>query len=379
MSEPTYTFDGLRGVGRVELSFVPDQRVYALFGANGVGKTKCLEALFQYHLLSNQDYRLFAVKSSYGSAISVAKTAIGPSGAFTEAYIDHLTFVLDSSPRPEFAAFSLPSVFLGAGERGHVSSEEIHSGLAVGTFEQRQGRYFESIASGMRDYFSSLGMHANLEQWFVTLAQSTNPYQKSNDNRKVEIDTLLRLLNKIDNRYDPEFMEIDGANHVSLKVSGVITELRHLSTGFTSLVKLLQAIISGYANFTNEVNLTHVKGNVFIDEIESHLHVEWQSKIVLLLKELFPNTTFFIATHSPIVLSQLSECEAYSLKRRGDVVESSIIKTPNKRILSDVMVDAMGINLNQLKVARLSSDSQRGVKERLRKLLLETQGEGGDA
>ena len=38
-------FEGLRGVGTVELDLMPKQRVYTLIGTNGVGKTKTLEAL----------------------------------------------------------------------------------------------------------------------------------------------------------------------------------------------------------------------------------------------------------------------------------------------------------------------------------------------
>jgi predicted ATP-dependent endonuclease of OLD family len=267
---------------------------------------------------------------------------------------------------------SVPCVFLGAGERGHILLDTVQSGLPVGTFEQRQQRHFELLLDGMRKHFSSLGMHANLEQWFVTLAQSANPYQTSNDNRRVEIDTLLRLLNKIDARFASDFMQIDGANRVSLKVDGVETQLLHLSTGFTSLVKLLQSIISGYANFTNESDITQTEGLVFIDEIENHLHVKWQSTIILLLKKLFPKTTFFVATHSPIVLSQLQEGEAYLLERSDGMVKSTVIKAPNKRILSDVLVDAMNINLNKLKIDRMSSDSQKEIKARLRELLLAT-------
>ena len=48
------TLEGLRGVGRVELKFQPGSRVRTLFGANGVGKTKCLEAIYQWLLLTQK-------------------------------------------------------------------------------------------------------------------------------------------------------------------------------------------------------------------------------------------------------------------------------------------------------------------------------------
>lgn len=369
MSECKYEFEGLRGVGRVELNFVPEQQVYALFGVNGVGKTKCLEALFQYYLLSCEPF-MTQTRMPLGGDFYVASRLKSALNEFL-VMSSLPKGIINSGPqlRP-MQGHSLPVVFLAAGERGHIPSEHAKSGLAVGTFEHRRKRYFDSIVTGMREHFSSLGMHADLEQWFVTLAQSINPYQKLGDSRKVELDTLLQALHQIDERYDPSFMEIDGDNRVFLKVAGIPTELRNLSTGFTSLVKMLQAIISGYANFTNEVSLTRVRGVVFIDEIESHLHVKWQSSIVVLLKKLFPNTTFFIATHSPIVLSQLHSGEAYLLKRGDDgVVHSQPIENPDKRILADVLAEVLDVNLNHLKVERMTPESQKDAKAQLLDLL----------
>jgi predicted ATP-binding protein involved in virulence len=228
----------------------------------------------------------------------------------------------------------------------------------------------------MRKHFSSLGMHANLEQWFVTLAQSANPYQTSNDNRRVEIDTLLRLLNKVDARFASDFMRVDGANRVSLKVDGVETQILHLSTGFTSLVKLLQSIISGYANFTNEPDITQVKGLVFIDEIENHLHVSWQTNLIPLLQGLFPNTTFYVTTHSPLVLSQLKQGEAYLLKRdfSAGMVRSELIKNPSGKLMVDMLNDVFKVDMNALKRDRFDPAAQAEAK----KLLLELLGDAED-
>lgn len=371
MNTFNFTFDALLGVGKVELSFRKDQRVYALFGSNGVGKTKCLEALFQYFLLSSESFMAQRLMSLDGDYL-VARQYTGDANTFV--VVPRQRGILASSIRSSHMptnTHSLPVVFLGAGQRGHLAVGDQLSPGSLGTFEVRRNNYFDSIVRGMGHGFSSLGMHAGLERWFVARAQSANPYQKSGDNRKIEIDTLLELLNKIDHRYDSKFMQIDGADRVSLKIDGRVTELQHLSTGFTSLLKMLQAIISGYASFTNEVNLVDVKGIVFIDEIESHLHVEWQSKVVLLLKKLFPNTTFFIATHAPLVLTQLEEGEAYHLRRDDDdgVVRSHLITAPNKQALIDVLREGFGVDINALKRERMSPESQEAAKKRLLDLI----------
>ena len=215
-------------------------------------------------------------------------------------------------------------------------------------------------------------MNFNLADWFIKRAQSANPYQKKENNRQIEIEILLKLLNAIDYRFDLNSLELIGDDRVSIGIDGQATELSNLSSGFASLLKVLQAIVAGYANFTNEVQLTHVPGIVLIDEIESHLHSEWQAKIISLLKRLFPNTTFYVATHSPLVLTQLQQGEAYVLERdpQDNVVRSSVIKAPNNRIFVDVLKDAFGVDLNAIKAQRLRTEDQTAAKEKLLALLL---------
>lgn len=42
-------------------------------------------------------------------------------------------------------------------------------------------------------------------------------------------------------------------------------------------------------------------GVVLIDEIDAHLHPEWQREIGFWLKRHFPNIQFIVTTHSPII------------------------------------------------------------------------------
>ena len=184
-------------------------------------------------------------------------------------------------------------------------------------------------------------MDTNLEEWIIQRAQSANPYQSKADNRKIELDTLLSILNQIDERIDSEFLEISGDNRVFIKVSGDKRELSRLSSGFTSILKIVQSIIAGYSYFTNEQQIARVRGMVLIDEIESHLHNEWQVKIIPLLKKLFPNTTFLITTHSSLVISQLEQGEAYRLAREDDgIVYGKLIDYPNNMAFVDLLNEA---------------------------------------
>nr|WP_232623308.1 retron Ec78 anti-phage system effector ATPase PtuA [Citrobacter koseri] len=54
-------------------------------------------------------------------------------------------------------------------------------------------------------------------------------------------------------------------------------------------------------------NPLHGQGIVLIDEVELHLHPEWQQNIINNLTSTFPNIQFVITTHSPQVLSTISK------------------------------------------------------------------------
>jgi len=379
------TIKDLKGVGLVELNFALERSVRVMFGSNGIGKTKCLEALYRFLLFTNKtfiDQMKDDIGDDYLHAMVSAKDEVG--------HVTHSSFSgppLNTYRHPGSqnrlavmleTLHDFPILFLGASNRSSLG-ESIASPLLLGTFAERRARYFAGLFQVLNGNslsgLNALGMTENIEAWFNFRAQSANPYQKQGDNRSVEIETVLEMLSTLDERIDPSFLQIDGAGKVTLKVEQTVRGLRELSSGFTSLVKLVQAIVSGYANFTNESNLRHVRGVVLIDEIESHLHAQWQSRIIPKLKALLPNTTFYIATHSPLVLAQLQEGEAYLLERDDDgVVRTHMVSSPNKRAFVDVLADAFDVDLNKLKREAMENDDQTAAKKVLLDLLDDTTG-----
>ncbi len=370
MLGPKIKFEGVKGVGTVELDVEEKQRVYALIGDNGVGKTKTLEALFQTLLFTNGTVKKIKGNVVLDKDMWSFDKVCGRNIVFKVPEIDTL---LTLSPlvqaKDKWPDHDTPIVFLASQNRGFIQHEKKPPAL-LGDFEHRKADYLKRTISAMGESFSSMNMSTSIESWFVTLAQSSNPYQKQKDNRGLEIRTVLKLLNQLDHSIDPEKLEIDGDGRVSISINGQLRELSHLSTGFASILRMIQAIISGYGYYTNEVNLDKVKGIVLIDEIESHLHLSWQAKIIPLLKDLLPNTTFYITTHSSIVLSQLDEGEAYRLSREEDgVVRTKLLDSPNKAALVDVLKDAFDIDLNKMKRDRMSAYEQKQAKEQLLSLL----------
>ncbi|MBR8828895.1 MAG: AAA family ATPase [Gomphosphaeria aponina SAG 52.96 = DSM 107014] len=83
-------------------------------------------------------------------------------------------------------------------------------------------------------------------------------------------------------------------------------------------------------------------GVVLIDEIELHLHPQWQRKIIPDLTRTFPNCQFIITTHSPQVLSHVQPERIYILEATSKGIiacspESSFGRDSNQ-ILANLML-----------------------------------------
>jgi len=80
--------------------------------------------------------------------------------------------------------------------------------------------------------------------------------------------------------------------------------LTELSDGHSAILSIVtELILRMDAIDRGNYNL---QGIVLIDEIETHIHVGLQKKILPFLIDFFPNLQFIITTHSPFVLSSIS-------------------------------------------------------------------------
>ena len=100
-----------------------------------------------------------------------------------------------------------------------------------------------------------------------------------------------------------------------------------MSDGYRAALALLADIlrhlisaygIEGLAEKEADGKLRIVKGGVvMIDEIDAHLHPEWQREIGFWLKQHFPNIQFLVTTHSPIICQAADENGLFVLPEPG--------------------------------------------------------------
>lgn len=90
-----------------------------------------------------------------------------------------------------------------------------------------------------------------------------------------------------------------------------------LSDGYSAVLYIVSDLILRMDKnwlMGEEISKYDCQGIVLIDELETHLHIELQKKILPFLIEFFPNLQFIITTHSPYILNSISNARAYDLE-----------------------------------------------------------------
>ncbi|OMP80647.1 AAA family ATPase [[Flexibacter] sp. ATCC 35208] len=90
--------------------------------------------------------------------------------------------------------------------------------------------------------------------------------------------------------------------------------LNQLSDGYSAVLSIITELLlrmesSGAKSYD-------VEGIVLIDEIETHLHIELQKKVLPFLTTFFPKLQFIITTHSPFVISSIENAVICDLEKR---------------------------------------------------------------
>jgi predicted ATP-dependent endonuclease of OLD family len=93
-----------------------------------------------------------------------------------------------------------------------------------------------------------------------------------------------------------------------------ILHFNTLSDGYSAIISIVTEILLRMEAQHNQVY--DLEGIVLIDEIETHLHVDLQKKILPFLTDFFPKIQFIVSTHSPFVLSSLSNATICDLESR---------------------------------------------------------------
>jgi len=338
-----------------------DQQVYCFIGENGVGKTKLLQTLANFSLYKHSMFDYYQTRED------VKYSYVYNSGIFDQ--IKHLTINIpdkiyfndkyteyDYVPRATLMPLSdidnrsmyfgnrqtinKPVIFISAKNRGYITGVDDSGVMNLPTSsKQNFVNTFLHTYNSINDKPIS---NDSVTNWLLQRVMINRTIQGT-EKLYSEALFVLKCLKKM----APElaWLKQDEAGNIcdnfsyedgKLLISGIPIE--GLSTGYASILRIVQEIVAGLSAWSNDVDLAAADGIVFIDEIDLHLHPIWQYKIIDLLKEFFPKVTFYITTHSPLVLFNLKNGEGYKLvKDEKNLVTAQKIEQNNMQFIGDII------------------------------------------
>lgn len=204
-----------------------------------------------------------------------------------------------------------------------IPDRTIWSPSAAGWFSCGYGpfrRVFGASPEAMQQMVSpSTARFATMFQEAASLAEADRWLRDLNyktlENKQAEKEQLILLLDLLKDDLMPNQITVDRVDSDGLWLkdrNGIQLAWGEMSDGYRAALALLTDIVRhlinayGIANLVDQDPETGRKfikrsGVVLIDEIDAHLHPEWQREIGFWLKKHFPNIQFLVTTHSPII------------------------------------------------------------------------------
>ncbi len=110
--------------------------------------------------------------------------------------------------------------------------------------------------------------------------------------------------------------------------------------------------------------LGKTQGIVLIDELDLHLHPEWQKRIVSVLRTTFPSIQFIATTHSPFLIQE----SEYIIRLKDNAIEKIFDKGSLSLSLEDIAEEVQGVENPQwsrkrIKMFEKAREYYKAVKE----------------
>ncbi|MBK9106382.1 MAG: AAA family ATPase [Saprospiraceae bacterium] len=147
----------------------------------------------------------------------------------------------------------------------------------------------------------------------------------------------LRVNRSSDSNLQYENDQIDG--ELVINKGDEIIRLNQLSYG-EKMIFFIVADISRRLCIlnANQESSMHGVGFVLIDELELHLHPNWQRNLIVSLKAVFPNIQFLGSSHSPQILNHLNENDVLVLdNKKVYTTASSPLGRDSNSILEEIL------------------------------------------
>jgi len=307
----TIEIKNVGGISHLKLKEINPQ-INIICGENGVGKTNLLDSICS--CFSEFDKNIVSKKSGcdVGSVVMTVTQDIQPNNFTMNVEIKRFE-PSDSDAYLQASAYNEnKNKLLYLKTNRHIDYKKVQS-IQSDPDSTYRSRYNTSGLNNedIKDWLLNRVLHSKHEN-HLSETQIKN----------------LELSKKCFSALNPSFSfsRLDTKNEVFVNSPSGEIYFEYLSSGFKSSIYILLGIIKeiDYRYEHNRISADEYEGLILIDEIELHLHPEWQGRICSILKNIFPKAQFFITTHSPHVVQTAAYGEVIALER----IKDNVIQRP---------------------------------------------------
>lgn len=302
----------IRGFRDLEFSFDRGNGTYAgwtvLTGDNGSGKSTVLKCIA---LLTVSARTRFLLESKFNSYIKKSQVTGKVDLYPTKTVLGH-------AQKIQLIAYTNNDISVSRDppyKNEDINSNAVPFACGYGPFRRISGHSEDASrlmelpqTSCFATMFSESASLAEADSWLRNLK-----YKTLEGNRQAT-ETLNVVLDLINDEFLPNQISVDRVDSDGLWLKdreGNKLSWSDMSDGYRAALALLTDILRHMINAHGTDDLTgrdadgclfiKPSGVVLIDEIDAHLHPEWQREIGFWLKKRFPNIQFIVTSHSPLI------------------------------------------------------------------------------
>jgi len=331
MKIQTLTIDGIGGIEHLVVNF--DEGFNFICGPNGIGKTTILECVGHSFSVHGTDI----LKRKASSACGKFTAIVNNDGTTVTTEVNISSF----EPNTPSHINTL-----------HQYAKSVLSLKANRTLQYQNIDAVRKDRVGDDSQAHQEAMHGvnaqEIKSWFI------NRYLYSAHPGALTDEQLhnLALAKNCFSLLNPDFtfsQVVASSNEIMINTPGGQIYFEYLSSGFKSSLSIVFGIIKDielrFKSPTKKAD--DFNGIILIDELELHLHPEWQSKIGGVLAGVFPNAQFIVATHSPHIIQAAQPKEIIALAAEdGRVVRRQLDNSEygyQGWTIEEVLTDVMGM------------------------------------
>ncbi|PFI60712.1 hypothetical protein COI68_26035 [Priestia megaterium] len=331
----------INSVTSLHLRFQPGVNI--LCGTNGIGKTTILDCI-HYATLPRIHFRRNSIRKTVNSTESFYNIVATVNEQQNNFYWD-LENQEDFNPNREI---------------NRINSRKL---IYLNILERNQRGFTRLLLNDVGEIRRPMSMYDLIKRWFYRC------YFQKKDISEETFENLL-LAKKVFSKLDPNVTFVEAAEksekdpfrnkminfiEIMVKTQKGTINMDFLSSGYKACFSMLFGIIR-HIEERYKTPVESFDGVVLIDEIDLHLHPEWQTKIIDILKWLIPNAQIIITTHSPHVIQNAEQ---------GEIIPLGIDENNNMFVrnlpessrygyqgwtIEEILVHVMGLNNPKSKV-----------------------------